>query len=317
VAYNTSITRSDADVLVPEPVAAKIYQGAVESSVIMSNATRLPNMAAYTERLPVLNALPLAYFVGEAAPKQTSTVNWDHVTLQAAEIAVIQPIPEAVIDDANFDIWANVRPLIEQALGVAFDQAVISGVNAPISWPTDIVTAATAAGNVVTAGTYADLYDDVLSEGGVYSRVEADGYMVTGNVGAIPLMAKVRGTRSVDGVPLFTQQGAEGSTSYYIGGVKTSFPRNGAVSASDTLMISGDWSQLVYSMRQDITYKILTEATITDNSSPRQIIFSLGQDDMVAMRVVMRLAWQLPNPVNAVEPGTRYPFGLLLPTAGY
>ena len=36
---------------------------------------------------------------------------------------------------------------------------------------------------------------------------------------------------------------------------------------------------------------------------------------MVALRVVMRLGWQVPNPLNNVNTnaGTRYPFAVLLP----
>jgi hypothetical protein len=36
---------------------------------------------------------------------------------------------------------------------------------------------------------------------------------------------------------------------------------------------------------------------------------------MIALRAVMRLAWQIPNPVNKINPtaGTRYPIGVLTP----
>jgi len=56
-------------------------------------------------------------------------------------------------------------------------------------------------------------------------------------------------------------------------------------------------------------------AVIDDGAG--NILFNLAQQDMVALRVVMRLGWALPNPVNRVNPNaaTRYPFAILEPTA--
>jgi hypothetical protein len=76
-------------------------------------------------------------------------------------------------------------------------------------------------------------------------------------------------------------------------------------------MISGAWSQLVYAMRQDITYKVLDQAVIQDGAG--NIIYNLAQQDMVALRAVMRLGFALPNPINRMNTNsaTRYPFAVL------
>ena len=81
-------------------------------------------------------------------------------------------------------------------------------------------------------------------------------------------------------------------------------------------MIVGDFSQLVYSIRQDVTYKILTEATIVDPSS-REIVYSLAQQDMVALRAVMRLGWEIPNPISAYRSTLEdySPFAVYLPSS--
>ena len=67
-----------------------------------------------------------------------------------------------------------------------------------------------------------------------------------------------------------------------------------------------------YAIRQDITYKILTEASLTDDSG--KVLLNLAQQDCCAIRAVMRLGWALPKPMNMVSGTNYYPFAVLLPT---
>ena len=86
---------------------------------------------------------------------------------------------------------------------------------------------------------------------------------------------------------------------------------------SAALMIAGDFKELVYSIRQDVTYKILTEATIVDPTT-KEVIYSLAQQDMVALRAVMRLGWEIPNPTSAYRAKLQStcPFAVYAPGAG-
>jgi hypothetical protein len=56
---------------------------------------------------------------------------------------------------------------------------------------------------------------------------------------------------------------------------------------------------------------MLTESTIYDNNGDVQ--YALAQQDMVAMRIVARFAFQVANVINRDQPteGSRYPFGIL------
>jgi len=320
-AYDQLIQRSDTGALMPEEVSREIIKNVPETgSVVLKLARRLPNMSRAQQRMPVLSSLPVAYFVNEApqgdgsAVKKTTEVAWANKYLDVAEIAVIVPIPENVLDDADYDIWGEIQPLISEAIGKTADAAILYGTNAPTAWPDDIVTAATAAGNVVEFGTGADLYDDLLGEGGLISLLEEEGFFLTGSIGAMSMRAKFRGVRGEDGIPVFTSTPQE-KTQYQFDGAPVEFPRTGVFNPASALLIAGDFKQLVYSIRQDITYKMLTEAVITDSS--KAIVYNLPQEDMVAMRVTFRMAWQVPNPINYLQPteGSRYPFALLTPTA--
>jgi Phage capsid family len=89
----------------------------------------------------------VTYWVsGDTGLKQTSEAAWAGVTLTAEEIACIVPIPEAVIDDASFDVWAELRPSLAEAIAQTLDAAAIGGINKPTSWPAAVVPAAIAAG---------------------------------------------------------------------------------------------------------------------------------------------------------------------------
>jgi HK97 family phage major capsid protein len=275
-------------------------------------------MSRKQQRLPVLSTLPTAYFVnGDTGLKQTSNVSWENVYLNAEELAVIVPIPEAVLEDNDYDIWGQIRPLITEALGVAIDAAILHGTNAPDAWPDDLMTQITAASHTVDEDTaaYPDLYDAILGRGtgdeaSVFALVEEDGFMVDGSVAQPVMKSKLRGLRSSDGLPIFSSDFRE-STTYSLDGEPIKFVQNGAM-ASTVRMISGDWTQLVYSMRQDIRYKMASEATIQNPGGG--IEYNLFQQDMVAMRVTMRLAWALPNPLNRTNQtdATRLPFAALL-----
>ncbi len=319
--YNSLIDRTDATALISTEVSTEIITHVAEMNPALRMARRLPNMSRYQKSVPVQTALATAYFVtGDTGLKQTTEVNWQNVTLQAEEVAAIVPIPEQVFDDSEFDIWAQARPEIEAALNVAVTGALLYGTNIPASWTTALGAAgllarATAAGHVVSAASFADLYEAIMGESstgtdGLLMTLEADGYMATGHIASPSMRGRLRNMRDLNGVPLFTSN-VQGATPYMLDGVPIYFPTDGTIIDAQSWMFTGDWTQLVYAMRQDITYKVLTEAVIQDGTG--NIVYNLAQQDMVALRVVMRLGVALPNPVNRVNPtaGTRLPFAVL------
>lgn len=307
--YNSIIGRTGADVLVPQPVANEIFQGITEESAVLRLARRLPNMTSKTLKLPVLNSLPYAYFVdGDTGLKQTTQVDWRGKVITAEEIAVIVPVPDAVLADSDFDIWGQIRPLVTQAFGQVIDRAMLYGVNKPASWPDGIVQEANSKSRVIVLGD--DPYDDIMAAGGVISLVETSGYNVTGYVGAVQARGILRGIKDTTGQPIF-RNGMTGGTSYMLDGQPIMFPMNGSIDPTETLLIAGDFRQMVYAIRQDLTVTRSNEAVITDAAG--KVIYNLYQQDMTALRFVMRLGWQLPNPLNNIGGEDRYPFAILAP----
>lgn len=321
--YTDYISRTEANPLIPVDVSRDIIQNAAESSAFLSAARRLQNMSSRQSRMKVLNLLPTAYFLdGDTSQKQTTKVSWDNVYLTAAELAVIVPIPEAVVDDAEYDIWGEIKPHIEAAFGKAIDGAAFFGTNKPTDWPTAILTAATAKSHVLDLSTQIaagqDLYDILMGEDGLLALVEEDGYMVTNHIAALKMKAKLRGLREkvyngtglvAAGAPIFQKSMSERG-GYDLDGEPLSFPKNGSMDAATALMFSGDFNQAVWSSRLDMSYKVLSEAVIQGPDGA--ILYNLAQQDMVALRCVMRLGWALPIPVNPVA-ADPYPFAVLVP----
>lgn len=257
-------------------------------------------MTSRQTRIPVLDMLPMAYWVnGDTGFKQTSMQKWENVFLTAEELAVIVPISEAVLDDASFDILGEVQPRVMEAIGQCVDSAAIFGVNRPAGWPMDIISRARQAGNNVAPGSSPNYYDKIMGEDGIIAKVEAAGRMVTGAVSGMGIRAKLRGLKGTDGHPIFVSS-MQGATPYALDGAPMYFPQNGSFDETVAQLIVGDWSEAVYSIRQDVTVKILTESIIQDPVT-KNIVYNLAQQDMIALRVKFRAAWALPNPATRMN----------------
>ena len=308
-------SRADAEAIIREQVISTIFQDAPKQSTFMSLARKLPNMTSNQTRMRVLDFLPTAYWVdGDTGMKQTTRQAWDNVFIEAAELAVIVPIPEAVLDDAEFDIFGEITPRVNEAIGQRVDSAIIFGVNRPRNWQNDIITLARQAGNNVAVSSSPDYYNLLLGEGGVISKVEEDGFMATGALAAMSMRAKLRGIRATDGSLIFKSD-MQGSTNYALDGAPMYFPQNGAYDNTIAQLIVGDFKQAVYSIRQDVTVKILDQGVIQDPTT-KEIVYNLAQQDMVALRLVFRMGWALPNPATRMdEDRVGCPFAYLEPTS--
>lgn len=294
------ITKQNAEALFPADVTAGIIQDTIKTSKAMSVMRKLPNMTSDKTRMRVLDTLPLAYWVDESTDngrKQLTKMAWKNKYIVAQEIAVIVPIKESVLADAEFDIWAEVKPRVAEAFAKTFDEAVFIGKNKPSGFRDSIVTSIASAGAVITPESNETLYSQINR---AMAKVEEDGYNPNAIVGGLDIKSKFRMMLDTTGQPIANTEIGE-LTKHYID--------NGAWDKTQATLIVGDFSQAVYAIRQDITYKVLTEAII-QNPADGEILYNLAQEDMVALRCTMRLGWEIPNPVTLsnTDEATRFPF---------
>lgn len=309
---NDVIARTDLGTnngLIPVQYAQEIIKNSPKSSVILTRGRHV-TMTSKERVQPVLNLFPNAYWVnGDTGLKQTTKQQWGDLKLTAEEIAVIVPVPEAIINDASIDLWAEITPAISESIGKLIDEAAIFGTGKPDSWPTAIVPAAIAANNKVTEGDGVDLADDIAAMG---ELLATQGYNLNGFASQPGLNWKLRRLRTSDGTPIY-QQSLSGAGTSGVYGLPLNEVENGSWDAETAMMLGADWSNFIVGMRQDITYKWLDQAVISDDNG--KVILNLAQQDCVALRVVMRVGFQVANPINRIEPtaANRYPAVVLSP----
>jgi hypothetical protein len=292
--------------------------------------TQRVTMSSLTYRMPVLSALPSAYFVsGDTGLKQTSVEQWRMKTLTAEEIAVIVPVPLNYLDDSQVPIWDQVKPRLVEAAGALIDEAIVFNIsgNKPSTWGPDIYHRAILAGNYVHEGYSSFDIGASVAHGG--ELLAADGYDLSGFVSKPGLNWRFAGLRSTQGVPIFQgdDNGMTGPIGMSLYGMPFRPLKNGAWNGTESTLIGGDWSQAIVGIRKDITFETFTEGVISDGSGV--VVYNLMQQDAAAIRLTLRVAWEVANPGNRLntdtagssgsaptESTTRWPWFVLRPT-GY
>ena len=295
----------NSSVVLPVEYGREIIRGLVGRSKALKLGRRLPDMRGKTYKLNVNSYLPVAGWVknsqspanaegSEINRKPVSTYAFQGVDLVAEELAVIVPISEntlADVEDFGIELAAELQEQVVGAFQEAIDSAVFFGTNTPWSGFGGIVAGATSASAVVswdgTAGT--SFYNAISS---AMELVEKSGYLPNAILGGPSINAAFRSSITTLGINV-VEQGEIGRLAKHI-------DLTGGFNDSSAFAIVGDFRYLVYSFREEMSMKLLTESTIYDPSTG-SVLYALAQQDMVALRFTMRLGFALPNPVNRVS----------------
>jgi HK97 family phage major capsid protein len=306
------ISRVEALSLINQQNSNEVWQQAAETSAAL-RSFRQVRMSVKQQRMPVIDVLPTAAFVtGDTGTKVTAEQAWVTKMLEVEEIAAIVPIPENVFDDASFNIWSEVRPRVAEAVGKVLDGAVFFGTNKPASWPDSLEDGARAAGNLYSMATAGDLAEDINQ---TIALVEADGFDPNVIWSRRKLRAKLRGLRDNNLQPIYSTSLKSDGAVPAVYGIDLEYVTNGAwvepvaSPAAGAEVIVGDRTMAILGIRSDMQFKILTEATLTDGAG--NVVFSLAEQDMIALRVKMRVAFQVADPTTIEGGSAAYPFAVL------
>lgn len=307
--YNNVTSRTDAAALIPEEVSRELVRRSTQESAVLSLFRRVPVGRAQV-RMPVISALPVAYWVnGDTGLKQTTEVNWANKYLNIEEIAVILPVPDNVIADAEVNIWDEAMPYMTEAVGRTLDAAVFFGTNAPSSFPINVFSSLDTAANDITEGTAAASGGYMADVDLALAALEADGYEADAIIANTSFKGKLRASRDSTGQRL--DAGRISGDLKQLDGIPISYPMRGLWPTTGgsvsprAIFLQRD--QFVVGIRSDISFKLFTEGVIQDDTGA--IVYNLMQQDMSAMRLTFRVGWQVANVIN-YDQGTeanRYP----------
>lgn len=302
------IDRSDAAGILTDQEFREVLQDAVKFSAALRTFRRVP-MSTKVGKMPVLTALPTASWVsGDTGRKSTTQMIWEKKTITAEELATIVAIPDALIDDSNIPIWPEVRPRLAEAIGVALDEAVFFGLNAPASFDDSLYEGAASAGQLYGEGdSGVDLAEDINQTWGL---VEDLGLDVNAQYASRKIRRRLRGLRDDNNQPIYLETLRGDQNTRELMGADIEYVNNGAWDDDTATMIVGDRNFAILGIRQDITYTLSNEATLTDGAG--NVVLSLFEQDMTAMRVVFRAGFVV-GEVYTREAGAQvWPFAALV-----
>ena len=294
-------------VVLPVEYGREIIRGVLGRSKVLELGRRLPDMRGKTYKLNVLSHLPVAGWVSQQTTpnnadeadiknKPISRLAYEGVDLVAEEVAVIIPVSINTLNDVEdfgVELLPEISEQVEGAFAQVIDASVLFGTNNPFTGPiaSGLVAAATSAGATVTWNGQAGLsFYNAINEAMEY--VENSGYVPTAILGGPSLNSAFRKTITDLGV-LAGDQGE-------IGALPRHVDLTGGFAQSTAFAIVGDFRFLVYSFREEMSMRVLYEATLKDPATGTEL-YNLAQQDMIGLRFTMRLGIQLPNPVNRVS----------------
>lgn len=317
-------TRADVATLIQQGYSNEFLAHATKSSVVLS-AFPTKSLGTRLTNLPVLATKPHAGWVGESftdptGVKPTSKVTWSNKTLVVEELAVIVPVHENTIDDATVSVVSELTRTGAESIAFALDAAVLRGINKPLSWVSDdLFTSARGGGNVVAigeSGTEDDLAGTLLQAAESMSEL----YDPSTLLARKGLRYRLANLRAITGEPIFMSSMSDspsavdsvyGLNTYWVTGTVDDGEGGDTLvwDADEAEALIVDRSRVIIGVRQDITVKYLTEATVGG--------YSLAERDMVALRFKARFAYALgDNVAYGSQVTTSSPVSLIVPAGG-
>lgn len=240
-------------------------------------------MNSDTKKLNVLTDGAGAYWVGEGERIQTSKASWIHPELKAKKLAVIIPVTKEKLEDTTINVFNELKEVIAEAFYKAIDSAALFGTNSPFAG--NILKSATDAGNVVALGTNDTLDLDVSD---AMALVEDEDLDVTSFIARKGIKNSLRKLRDKNGNQLYAD-GVNGSEFY---NNPIEFAQKGVWNKEKAELFGGDFKKYAkLGIRSGINYEILKEATLQGTVDADNKPISLAEQDMVAIKATMRLAF--------------------------
>jgi len=261
----------------PRNQADGVITEVIQGSAIMRLAKEVP-MTKPIEEFTYMTGVG-AYWIGEGQRIETSKPTMVKAEMVAKKLAVIVPITNEALNHTVSNFFELMRPQIVEAFHMKLDQAVFVGSDSP--WNTSILEVAQNSGNVVpsTGNKYTDINNAM-------ELIEAEDGEPNGIATVRSQLASYRGTRTEDGMPIFTPA-TDGVTATVLGLPLVTVPKTSF--DGQALDIVADWDGVRFGILDDVSFKILDQGSLQTVTGEDGMPINLGEMDMQAIRVTMSI----------------------------
>src|SRR5690606_11577468 len=260
------------------------------SSDLVQQLARQVTMGQHGTNIPVWTGKPTAGFVDEGQAKPTSEVSATVKKMVPHKLAVIVPVSAELVRANPLGVIQHTQADMVEALAIAFDNAVLHGVNSPYAQDlSDVTNVAELDTNGV--GAY-NSFNNVLR------TLVTNGKKLTGfaldSVVEPDLNVAVDGT----GKSIFVESATDANDVVRQGRLlgRSAFLSDNLKSADGSIVgFAGDWSQIVWGQVASIQVDITDQATIELTGGGT---LNLWQQNMLALRAEVEYG-VLINDLNA------------------
>ena len=291
------INRGTSNVLLPAEVSSEIWGKVLEESAFMTLARRI-NMPGPGVDIQTITGEPVADWVDETAAKPVSAHTFGKKVIRPFKLAVIEPFSMEFARD-KAALYAECVNRLPKALANKFDSTII-GTTAP-GTGFDVLGSCTKIS--LNPGQNATVYDQFIAVDAAISS--ADGVM---NGIALAPQGKSKVLAAVDGQgrPLFTA-GVGANTVGNILGAPVAITKGvykaGAAGSPGTpaiVGIAGDFEDAVWGSVEGIKMAVSDQASLTIGSGDSAETISLWQNNMLAVRFEIEVAFAVKNAAEFV-----------------
>lgn len=280
-------TDSDFSGFITPDLAQDYFKAAQRTSVIQQLAQKVP-LGASGQKVPHFNRSNVsAAWVAEGGAKPTTkgALSMQYITPHKIAAIIVDSAEVVRLNPGNYITY--MQDAVGQAIGKAFDDAVLHGVNSPFDSYLDQTTKLNSLGVTTHSGSpnvYLDLAVDSLKKLTADKNADGTRYKWTGS--ALDVLAEPILNGSVDtlGRPLFNEpvystEAGPVRPGSVLG--RPTFLSDQIESDTGVLGYMGDFSQLVWGQIGGISYSVSNEATVTLGGD----LVSLWQHNLVAILV--------------------------------
>jgi HK97 family phage major capsid protein len=307
-----AVTRDAALALLVQERAPEIIEAATEQSVALTTFRR-QTIGTNKTKFAFLDTLPKAQWLTNNADDMqvkppVGSLSWSPYEIGVEEVAGTAVIAENVLDDTEYGLWNEVRARVSEAVGQLIDSTVFFGTSpygdpVPATFPTGGIVGRTVAAGKNVAYDGADFFNSLNA---AMAEVEDSGFDPSRGFGPRSIAPLLRNTRDHNGQFLYATDARSGQQVNTVWGVPLEFLNRRIWDKSLASLLLGDISTTRIVMRQDLTVKMLDQATIQG--------INLAEQDAIGMRVKMRLGWGiLPNPERFAGDEADFPYAIVDP----